>query len=129
MNVAEHEEIALAIDAYLSAVRTGEDRHFARAFYPDSVVINANDEDPGKSVIPIDVFISRVKGRHVEGVRVEEIPTGMTVSHVGKVANVRLDFELVIGDQTLYGTDYFNLVKRDGEWRISQKIYHVTHQR
>ena len=49
------------------------------------------------------------------------------MSYVGNVANVRLDFERRIGEQTLYGTDYFNMVKRNGVWRISQKIYDVTH--
>jgi hypothetical protein len=129
MSKSEHDEIGEAIEAYLSAIKTGEDGFFERAFYPNSVVINATEEDPEKSIIPIADFINRVKGRHVEGIQVEEIPKGMTVSHVGKAANVRLDFELIISDQTLYGTDYFNLVKRGGEWRISQKIYYVTHQK
>lgn len=129
MNKSEFGEIGKAIEAYLSAIKTGNDGLFERAFYPDSVVINATEEDLDKSIIPIADFINGIKGRHVEGIRVEEIPTGMTVSYVGKAANVRLDFELIIGDKTLYGTDYFNLVKRVGEWRISQKIYYITHQK
>jgi hypothetical protein len=128
MSKNEHDEIGEVIEAYLSAIKTGDDGFFERAFYPDSVVINATEDDRDKSITPIADFINRIKGSHMKGIRVEEIPTGMTVSHVGKASNVRLDFELIIGDKTLYGTDYFNLVKRGGEWRISQKIFYITHQ-
>jgi hypothetical protein len=56
-------------------------------------------------------FVKRIKKRHREGGRTEEIPLSYTASYVGNMGNARLDFELVIGDQMLYGTDYFNLVK------------------
>lgn len=123
----EEQRISAAIEAYLKAIKTGEQKHFTRAFYSDSVVINAGEEETAKAVIPIAKFTDRVRNRHKDGIFVEEIPLEMTVSHIGKVANVRLDFELKIGNQTLYGTDFFNLVKRNGEWKISQKIYDVTH--
>jgi len=129
MGIKEEQEIAKAVDAYLNGIKTGEMRYFERAFYPDSVVINAGEDDPEKSTRPIDVFARGVRSRHEDGVRCEEIPLGMTVSHIGNAANVRLDFELIIGDQTLYGTDYFNMVKRNGKWKISQKIYDVTHSK
>ena len=127
MSFQEDLEIQKTIDAYLTAIKTGESTYFKRAFYSDSVVINAGEEELSKSVIPIADFVARVKARHEAGTYVEEIPHGITVSYVANVANVRLDFDLIIGDQTLVGTDYFNLVKRKGEWRISQKIYDVTH--
>ncbi|KON29782.1 hypothetical protein AC482_05540 [miscellaneous Crenarchaeota group-15 archaeon DG-45] len=127
MSAREEQEIGKAVDAYLNSIKTGEKRYFERAFYPDSVVINAGEGDPERSTRPIDVFAEDVRSRHEMGVRCEEIPLGMTISHVGNAANVRLDFELIIGDRTLYGTDYFNMVKRDGRWRISQKIFDVTH--
>jgi len=127
MRFQEDQEIHKAIEAYLSAIKTGKSQYFERAFYSDSVVINAGEEELTKSVIPIADFVARVKARHEAGTYLEEIPHGITVSYVANVANVRLDFELIIGDQTLFGTDYFNLVKRKGEWRISQKIYDVTH--
>lgn len=129
MHYEDCKDVLIAIDAYLSAIKTGEVGYFERAFYPDSVVINATEEDPETAVIPISDFIKRVETRHKEGIHLEEKPTGITISQVGKAGNVRLDFELVIGEQILIGTDYFNLVKRHGEWRISQKIYYVTHKK
>jgi hypothetical protein len=50
----------------------------------------------------------------------------VSVSYVGAAANVRLDFELRIGENTVWGTDYFNMVKHGSVWRITQKIYAVT---
>ena len=106
----EETRIEETIEAYLQAIKTGGEEHFERAFYPDSVVINASEANVAKSVIPIAEFSERVKSRHDTGTDVEEVPLGVTVSYVGNVANVRLDFELRIGEQTLYGTDYFNMV-------------------
>jgi len=126
MSLREEQEIGKAIDAYLRAIKTGDAKHFERAFYPDSVVVNAGENDPDKATIPVADFAKGVKSRHEKGIYTEEIPLGMTISYVGHAANVRLDFELKIGDQTLYGTDYFNLVKRNDQWKISQKIYYVT---
>lgn len=127
MSLKEEQKICNTVENYLKGIKTGDEKLFEKAFYSDSVVINGNESDPEKSTVSIADFVKNVKKRHKEGVYTEEIPLGATVSYVGNVGNVRLDFELKIGDQTLYGTDYFNLVKRNGLWKISQKIYYVTH--
>ncbi len=127
MSQKEEQEIGKAIDAYLNAIKTGDKKLFDRAFYPEAVVINAGESDPEKATKPIVDFANGVKKSHEAGTYVEEILLGASISYVGHVANFRLDFELKIGDQTLYGTDYFNLVKRNGLWKITQKIYYVTH--
>ena len=123
----EQDQISQTIETYLKAIKTGDPKHFNRAFYSDAVVINAGETDIDKSVIPIADFAANVQKRHEEGVDVEEIPLGITISQVANVGNVRVDFELRIGEIKLFGTDFFNVVKRNGEWRISQKIYDVTH--
>ncbi len=120
-------EINKTVETYLEAVKTGNSEGFNRAFYPDSVVINAGENDPAKAVVSIHDFAAKMKASHDSGTPIEEIPLSTTVNHIANVANVRLDFELRIGDKKLYGTDYLNMVKRDGMWRISQKIYDITH--
>ena len=115
----EETGIGETIEAYLQAIKTGRAEHFERAFYSDSVVINAGEADISASVMPIAAFSERVKSRHDSGVVVEEIPLGVSVSYVGNVANVRLDFELRIGGQSLYDTDYFNMVNRVKTLRFS----------
>jgi hypothetical protein len=124
--MSEEKQIMDAIEAYLEAIKTGDEDMFNRAFRSDSVVIFASESDDDKLVTSIKDFAERVKQRHEAGTNVEEIPLGISSSYLGKVGNVRVDFKLVIGEQTLYGTDYFNLIKRDNEWKISQKIYDVT---
>ncbi len=120
-------EINETVETYLEAVKTGNSEGFNRAFYPDSVVINAGEDDPAKAVVSIHDFAAKMKASHDSGTPIEEIPLSTTVNHIANVANVRLDFELRIGDKKLYGTDYLNMVKRDVMWRISQKIYDITH--
>ncbi|MCW4037474.1 MAG: nuclear transport factor 2 family protein [Candidatus Bathyarchaeota archaeon] len=122
----ELQGIREAVDAYLQAIKTGDYKFFKRAFYPDAVVIYAGEKDLNKKATPIKVFADMVKERHESGTDSEEIPLGITTSYVGGVANVRLDFELKIGEKTLYGADYLNLVKHNDQWKISQKIYDVT---
>ena len=122
----ELQKIREAVDIYLLAIKTGDYKFFKRAFYPDAVVIYAGENDLEKKVTPIKVFADRIKERHESGTDSEEIPLEVTSSYVGGVANVRLDFKLKIGEKTLYGTDYLNLVKHDNQWKISQKIYDVT---
>lgn len=126
MSHMELQKIREAVDIYLLAIKTGDYKFFKRAFYPDAVVIYAGENDLEKKVTPIKVFADRIKERHESGTDSEEIPLEVTTSYVGGVANVRLDFKLKIGEKTLYGTDYLNLVKHDNQWKISQKIYDVT---
>jgi hypothetical protein len=126
VSTSELHGIQDAVDAYLRAIKTGEATYFERAFYRDAVVIYAGEQDRDKMVTPIKVFAERITDRHASGIDSEEIPVGITTSYVGDVANVRLDFKLRIGERTLYGADYLNLVKHRDQWKISQKIYDVT---
>jgi hypothetical protein len=128
MSQEETANIYETINAYLKAIKYGDKKYFERSFYSDSVIINATEEEPTKSIIPLPDFIKRIQARHKEGTYVEEIPHGITISYVGKVSNVRLDFELKLGDLTLFGTHHFNMVRESGYWRISQKIYFVNQQ-
>jgi hypothetical protein len=114
------------VDAYLKAIKTGKTEHFERAFYPFAHIINADTGDPDRVKLTRDEFAGRIAKRHEENTPTEEIAHGVSVSQVGDAANVRVDFELRIGEETLWGTDYFNIVKHGGLWRITQKIYTVT---
>ena len=126
MNLNEEVKIQEAIDAYLNAIKTGEEKYFKRAFYDDSAVINGNENDPEKSIMPIDVFSERIKKRIKDGLKSQETPRNIDIKYIGTIANVRIDFMLEIGDKIHYGSDFINLVKRDEMWKISQKLYYVT---
>jgi hypothetical protein len=126
METNDKDMIMGVIEEYMKSIKTGKDEHFAAAFRDDAVVINASEkEDESKVVTPIADFIARVKKRHEDGIPVEEIPEKITIGIAKDVANARVDFKLIVGDKTIYGTDFFNLIKRDNQWKISQKIYDV----
>jgi uncharacterized protein (TIGR02246 family) len=122
----EKKAIMSVIDEYMRAIGTGKEEHFRAVFRPDSVVINASEQDESKVVTPIADFMERVKQRHEDGTKLEETAEKVTISVANDVANARVDFRLVVGEKTMFGTDFFNLVKRGGQWRISQKIYDVA---
>ena len=126
MNSHEEEKIQEAIDAYLNAIKTGEAQYFKRAFYDHSAVINGNENDPDKSIMPIDAFSERIKTRINDGLKSQKTPQKIDITYIGTIANVRIDFMLEIGDKIHYGSDFINLVKRDEIWKISQKLYYVT---
>ena len=126
MSQREEQEIRKVIDTYLSAVKTGDTELFEKAFYPDAVVINAGEEDPEKAATPIADFASRIEAGHESGKGPEEAALEVSISESGRVANARVDFELRVGGKVLFGTDFFNLVKRNNQWKITQKIYDVT---
>jgi len=125
--MSDTEKILETVETYLKSIRTGSEEDFRKAFYWNAVVINADGKNPEKSAEPIEEFMKKVQKRKAEGTKVEEIAHGVTVSQLAGAANVRVDFELVIGENALWGTDFFNMVKSGDEWRITQKIYSVTH--
>ncbi|MBT3285324.1 hypothetical protein HN807_07850 [Candidatus Bathyarchaeota archaeon] len=125
--MSDTEKIFKTVETYLRAIRTGSENDFRKAFYWNAVVINADGNNPVESTESIDEFMKKVQKRKAEGTTVEEIAHGVSVNQLAGAANVRVDFELVIGDKSLWGTDFFNMVKSGEEWKISQKIYAVTH--
>ena len=125
--MSDTDSILETVDAYLKAIKTGAEEDFRRAFYWNAVVINANGDNPEESAVPIEAFMRRIQERNEKGEGGEEIAHGITVSQLGNAANVRVDFELVFPGLHVWGTDYFNMVKSGDQWRISQKIYAVSH--
>ena len=126
MNSYEEVKIQEAIDSYLNAIKTGEEKYFKRAFYDNSAVINGNVNDPEKSMMSINAFSERIQTRINDGLKSQETPQNTEIQYIGTIANVRIDFKLEIGDKIHYGSDLINLVKRDDVWKISQKLYYVT---
>lgn len=123
----EAEKIMETVNAYLTAIKSGAEDDFRRAFYWNAVVITANGDNPEESAVPIQAFMEKIQARNSEGQGGEEIAHGVTISQVGDAANVRLDFELVFPGMQVWGTDYFNMAKSGNQWKITQKIYAVTH--
>lgn len=125
--MSDTEKIMETVDVYLKAITSGDEKDFRRAFYWNAYVINANGDNPEESAISIQQFMERIQARNEKGESGEEIAHGVTISQVGQSANVRVDFQLIFPGLNVWGTDYFNMVKTGDEWRITQKIYSITH--
>lgn len=125
--MTDTQSILETVDAYLRAIKSGSEVDFRRAFYWNAVVINAKGDNPEKSAEPIEDFWKRIKERTDSGNGGEEIAHGISINQLGEAANVRLDFELVFGENRMWGTDFFNMVKSGNQWKITQKIFAVTH--
>ena len=125
--MTDREDIVEVVDAYLEGMRTGDLQHWEKAFYPDCVVINANEEDAEKSVTPIMDYAKYIKEQHEAGIKCEEsLRVSPRISYVGNIANARLLWKFILGDQTINGETFFNLVKRNNIWKVSQKIFYAT---
>ena len=61
MSLKEDQKIGEAIENYLKGIKTGEEKLFEKAFQPDSVVINGNENDPQKSTVSISDFVKNIK--------------------------------------------------------------------
>lgn len=127
MSMKEYQAIVKVVETYLQGMRTGKLEYWTKAFYPDCLVIGANEENSVKSITPIMGYAKYIAEQHAAGTACEEFPMGSEIGFVGNIGRVRLDWRFVLGEATLYGTTFFNLLKRKGTWKISQKIYYVTH--
>lgn len=127
MSMKEYQAIVRVVETYLQGMRTGKLEYWKRAFYPDCLVIGANEEDPVKSITPVMDYAKSIADYHAAGTKCEEFLLGSEIRFIGNIGSVRLDWRFVLGEQTLYGTTFFNLLKRRRTWKISQKIYYVTH--
>jgi hypothetical protein len=117
------EEVRVVIDNYLKAISTGSTEFFQKAFHREAIVLYPRDPTKQPVASPLESFIREVAQLISEHGRVEEIPRGMEIQTYRNVGAVKLKFELKIGDSIYEGTDFFNLVRVEGAWRITQKIY------
>ena len=117
----EEAEIQEAIDYYLRAMNTGNLDFWRRAFRPECAVINAGDA----SSTPVMEYARFIKDQHTKGMNVKETPRSRSISVVGRIANVRMEWRFDIGKDIFHGTTFFNLVKYGEAWKITQKIYYI----
>jgi hypothetical protein len=82
-------------------MRKGDLQHWEKAFWADCAVINANEEDAEKSITPIMDYAKFIKDQHEAGIKCEEsLLVPPRISYVGNIANVRLIWKFILGDQT-----------------------------
>lgn len=116
-SAAADDAIRATIGHYFRGHATGDPAHFRKAFLP-SAHIEGNREGKFTSWT-LDEYAARFKGNPAPGesARVRTIDL-VDVSGDSAMAKATLDHGGIVF------TDYFVLLKVDGEWRIANKVYY-----
>jgi hypothetical protein len=117
MATSEEAAIRAAIEHYFRAHATGEGTHLLQAFRPELRMMWV--KDGALQSRTRDEFIAGFSGKPAE----DEAQRKRTIEMIdvtgnAAVAKLKLDYPKT----TL--TDYFALLKVDGEWKVVNKIFH-----
>ena len=114
---AEEAAIRATIDHYFRAHATGDGSHLLKAFQPELHMMWVKDGAFQQKTR--DEFIAGFSGKPAadEAQRKRTIEM-IDVAGNAAVAKIRLDYPKVTF------TDYFTLLKVNGEWKIVNKIFH-----
>lgn len=110
--------VRAALELYMRTHATGEGEHVARAFHPDLVMYAFRD----------GALVSRSAAEFISGFRGQPAPD--EVSRNRWIAMVDIHGTAAVGKvildyPTVRFTDYFTLLKIDGEWKIVNKVFHA----
>jgi hypothetical protein len=105
------------LELYLKGHATGDGEYYRRAFHPDAKIQGIRD---GKLVSRTrEEFAAGAPGKPAddEALRRRRI-VSVDVVDDAAFAKIELDYPRI------KFTDYFTLLKVDGEWKIMSKVYH-----
>lgn len=110
--------IRAAVDHYLQGHATGDGAHFEQVFHPESKLFWIRGGVLNQR--PSDEYIAGASGKPAadEAQRKRRIAM-VDVTGTAAVVKVELDYPGAMI------TDYFSMLKVDGEWKILNKIFHV----
>lgn len=115
--VNEVDAIKNAMSAYIDGARTGMGEAMKPAFHDDATICG---------YVGPDLFAGPIQGLYDwndENGPATEVEVRFTsIDVVGTAASVRLDTDNWTGHRF---TDFFNLVKIDGEWKIVSKAFYL----
>lgn len=120
--VEDEKAIQEILNSYLENMATGSLTFWNNNCTSQCEVINGGDGST-MSAVAYGTFI---KEQHEQGVHVLELPRSRSISVVGEIANVRMEWRFELGDDVFYGTTFFNLVKYGDGWKVTQKIYYIV---
>ena len=115
--VSEVDEITKALQAYIDGARTGNSAAMKPAFHGDATIYG---------YVGPDLFGGPIQGlydwndQNGPATGIQSRFTSIDV--VGSAASVRLDTDNWTGHRF---TDFFNLVKVDGQWKIVSKVFYL----
>lgn len=115
--VEEVDEITKVIQVYIEGARNGKGAAMKPAFHEDATIFG---------YVGPDLFAGPIQGLYDwndENGPATGIQTRFTsIDVVGTAASVRLDTDNWTGHRF---TDFFNLVKIDGQWKVLSKVFYL----
>ena len=115
--LSDYDAIAGAVQHYIDGARSGKGDVMKLAFHEDATIFGHYRGDLMAG--PIKVLFDHVD----EGPPVPELQAKIaSIEVVDTVATVRLELDNWAGDRF---TDFFTVLKTDGEWKITNKVFHT----
>ena len=115
--VNEIDEITKAIQPYLEGARTGKGAAMKPTFHDAATICG---------YVGSDLFAGPIQGLYdwndTNGPATGVQSRFTSIDVVGTAASVRLDIDNWTGHRF---TDFFNLVKIDGEWKVVSKVFYL----
>ena len=116
-NVREYEQISTLIQRYVDSARSGCEEDMRPVFHQDATIFGYAGSELFAG--PIQQFFSWNKEN---GAATELLARITSIDLINTVATVRVELENWTG---LRFTDLFTLLKTDGNWKITNKVFHL----
>jgi hypothetical protein len=116
-NVSDYEAIAVLIQHYINGAISGKGSDMKPAFHDDATIFG---------YVGTDLFAGRIQALYdwndANGHAIDLTYLIASIEIVESIASVRLETDNWTGHRF---TDFFNILKMDGEWKIMNKIFHL----
>lgn len=115
--VTNEVEIRRLIQHYIDGAKSGKGSDMQPAFHEDATIYG---------YVGSDLFAGPIQGLYdwndANGPAKDLVSSIVSLDIVGTVASVRLESDNWTGHRF---TDFFNVLKIDGQWKIMNKIFHL----
>ncbi|MES2546959.1 MAG: nuclear transport factor 2 family protein [Pseudomonadota bacterium] len=113
----DYDAISKVIQHYIDGARSGKGALMKPAFHNDATIFG---------YVGPDLFAGPIQGLYdwndANGPATGIVSRIANIDLVGTVASVRLESDNWTGHRF---TDFFNLLKVDGEWKVMNKVFHL----
>lgn len=117
IDIKDYDEITKAIQHYIDGAKTGKGALMKPAFHDDATIFG---------YVGADLFAGPIQGLYdwndANGAATDIVSRIVKIEIVGTVASVRLESDNWTGHRF---TDFFNLLKVDGQWKVMNKVFHL----
>lgn len=117
IDLAEYDAITRTVQIYVDGGKSGRGEDMKRAFHPEATMFG---------YVGPDLFAGPIQGlfdwNDQNGPAAELQSRIASIDIVESVATVRLELDNWTGHRF---TDFFTLLKVDGEWKIMNKVFHL----